>query len=48
MERDIRKSEQTGHGERKPYETPMVTDLGNVEELTKGSATTGTDAGASA
>ena len=47
MERDIRKSEQAGQEEKKPYEAPALTNLGQVEELTMGGGGPGTDAGTS-
>jgi len=43
MERDIKVSEQANQQTKKPYETPLITDLGSVESLTKGSATAGSD-----
>ena len=48
MEGDIRKDEQMGESEKKPYDAPLVTDLGNVAELTKGGGGGSTDSQASA
>ena len=45
MEQTTTITPEVTQSERKPYNTPALTDFGSFAELTQGSAGTGADAG---